>query len=197
MKRTPLKRGTSQLKRSGFKRTARASKLTAKGVKPPKLRKSTRAKKMGQKRALLEKYGLPQIPCSRWGTAKKPTDTDLLRGMLWTVFSKYIRQRDQHKTCITCGLPLSGDIQAGHYIPVGDSSVTMWFREDNVHGEHKNCNANWNEWHLVPMRKNLVKLYGEDHVALMDSYAGRKDSQKLEEIVYVDKIKHYQSLLLE
>lgn len=193
LKRTPLKRKTGLKARTPIKRV----KIDSKGVKPTKPRKSTRAKKMGQKKALCEKYGLPIIPCSRWGTAKKPTDTDLLRGMLWTVFSKYIRQRDQHKTCITCGLPLQGDIQAGHYIPVGDSSVTMWFREDNVHGEHANCNANWNDWHLVPMRKNMVRLYGEDHVSEMDSYAGRKDNTKLEEIVYVDKIKHYQSLLVE
>lgn len=197
LKRTPLARGTSQLKRSGFKHPTKRLKIASKGVKLPKPRKSTRAKKMGQKRELCEKYKLPIIPCSRWGTAKKPTNADLLRGMLWTVFSKYIRQRDRDKSCITCGLPLAGDIQAGHYIPVGDSSVTMWFREDNVHGEHSNCNANWNDWHLVPMRKNLVKLYGEDHVSEMDSYAGRKDSQKLEEIVYVDKIKYYQSLLVE
>lgn len=173
------------MKRSGFKRHPLGASKTKKTVK------SARAKKMAQKRALIEKYDLPSLPCSRWGTAKKPTDTDLLKGMLWTVFSKYIRQRDAEKNCITCNLPLVGDIQAGHYVPVGDSSVTMWFREDNVHGEHSNCNANWNEWHLVPMRKNMVRLYGEEHVSEMDSYAERKDSQKLEEIWYVNQIKFY------
>jgi hypothetical protein len=177
----------SKRARTSFKRAKRP--LTA--SKHKKTIQTTRAKKMGQKRALLEKYGLPSIPCSRWGTAKKPTNTDLLRGMLWYVFSKYIRERDAHKNCITCGLPLAGDIQAGHYVPVGDSSVSMWFREDNVHGEHANCNANWNDWHLVPMRKNMVRLYGEEHINHMDSYAGRKDSDKWEESDYVDLIKKY------
>lgn len=143
------------------------------------------------KRKLCEQYDLPIIPCSRWGTKKAPTRTDLLRGMAWTVFSKYIQERDAYKNCITCSQPLAGDIQAGHYVPVGDSSVTMWFREDNVHGEHSNCNADWNNWHLVPMRKNMVRLYGEEHVSEMDSYAGRKDSVKWEEEDYVRLIKQY------
>jgi hypothetical protein len=197
MKRSGFKqKATVPLKRTPLARISplKASKRPLGASKPKKTIKTTRAKKMGQKRALLEKYGLPQIPCSRWGTAKKPTNTDLLKGMLWTVFSKYIRERDKEMTCITCGNPLAGDVQAGHYIPVGDSSVTMWFREDNVHGEHANCNANWNDWHLVPMRKNMVRLYSEEHISQMDSYAGRKDSVKLEEIWYVDKIKYYYEL---
>lgn len=168
-------------------------KVAKQAKKPPK--KTTRAKKMEMKRKLCEQYELPIIPCSRWGTAKSPTRTDLLRGMLWHVFSAYIRKRDYDKNCITCNKPLNGDIQAGHYVPVGDSSVAMWFREDNVHGEHANCNANWNDWHLVPMRKNLVALYGEDHVAEMDTYVGRKSVADWDEQDYVDKIKHYLALI--
>ncbi len=194
MKRTPLARGVKQLKRSGFKtklatqyKNVSKGQISANKTKP----KSTRAKKMGQKKALLEKYNLPQIPCSRWGTAKRPTDTDLLRGMLWYVFSKHIRERDAYKNCITCSKPLDHTIQAGHYVPVGDSSVAMWFREDNVHGEHANCNADWNAWHLVPMRKNMVTLYGAEHIEEMDSYAGRKNSVDWSEQDYVDRIRKY------
>lgn len=172
--------------RSATKKASKVANLPSR-----KLSKTKRARKMGLKRKLCEQYGLPIIPCSRWGTAKAPTRTDLLRGMLWTVFSKYIRERDADKNCITCNLPLNGDIQAGHYVPVGDSSVSMWFREDNVHGEHANCNANWNDWHLVPMRKNLVKLYGEEHVDIMDSYEVRKASIDWSEEEYVSLIKKY------
>lgn len=193
LKRTPLKRKTALRAKTPLKRST----IVSKASKPTKTKQTSRSKKMAQKRALIEKYNLPSLPCSRWGTSKKTTDADLLRGMLWTVFSKYIRQRDVEKSCITCNLPLAGDIQAGHYVPVGDSSVTMWFREDNVHGEHSNCNANWNEWHLVPMRKNMVRLYGEKHVSEMDSYAGRKDAQKIDDMWYVDKIKYYHSLLVQ
>lgn len=185
MKRTPLKRKTTLRSRTTLKTSVRGK------SSPTRAKKTKRAKKMELKRILCEQYGLPIIPCSRWGTAKAPTRTGLLRGMLWHVFSAYIRKRDQWKPCITCNLPLDGNCQAGHYVPVGDSSVSMWFREDNVHGEHPACNRDFNGWHLVPMRKNMVRLYGEEHVSEMDSYAGRKDAVKWEESDYVARIKHY------
>lgn len=146
---------------------------------------------MDKKRRLCEQYGLPIIPHKRWGTAKDPTRTDLLRGMLWHLFSQYIRERDAEKNCITCNRPLNGDIQAGHYVPVGNSSIELWFREDNVHGEHANCNADFNGWHLVPMRKNMVRLYGEEHVAMLDALAGKKDTAKWDEMDYVELIRKY------
>jgi hypothetical protein len=121
---------------------------------------------MGQKRALLEKYNLPQILCSRWGTAKKPTNTDLLRGMLWTVFSFFVRRRDKDKPCVACG-KMCENKQAGHYLPVGNSSVATWFDEMNVHGECESCNA-FDSFHLIPMRKNLVRLYGEEAVEALE-----------------------------
>jgi hypothetical protein len=178
LKRTPLARISA----------TRSSKLTAEGAKPKKTAISTkRAKKMNLKRNLCEQYGLPIIPCSRWGTAKAPTRTDLLRGMLWTVFSKYIRERDKDKPCISCSKTF-GIKQAGHYLPVGNSSVGTWFDEMNVHGECEKCNA-FDTYHLVPMRKNLVKLYGEEAIEALDQ---RKNiSVKIEEIEYVDLIKKY------
>lgn len=189
MKRTPLKRKTqlkakTPLNRSNFARKAPLVKKTKSRTK--------RAKKMDKKRKLCEEYNLPILPCNRWGTAKQPTRTDLLKGMAWTVFSKHIRERDVEKPCITCGLPLAfGDIQAGHYVPVGNSSVELHFREDNVHGEHPACNADFQGWHLVPMRKNMVRLYGEEHVAELDALAGMKNSNKKDEQYFVDIIKRY------
>lgn len=156
---------------------------------------SSRAKKQEMKRKLCEQYDLPILPCSRWGTGKAPTRTDLLKGMLWTVFSAYIRNRDYSKDCITCNQPLLGNLQAGHYVPVGNSSIALWFREDNVHGEHPTCNADFQGWHLVPMRKNLVRLYGEERVAELDALAGKKDTVKWDEPVFVEKIKHYKALI--
>lgn len=178
------KLATPSLKRS--KRPLGASKRK-------KTVKSTRAKKMGQKRAILEKYNLPQIPCSRWGTAKRPTDTDLLRGMLWTVFSKYIRNRDKEKPCISCS-KLVEIKQAGHYLPVGNSSVGTWFDEMNVAGECEPCNG-FDTFHLVPMRKNLIKIYGEEAIEQLE--ARKNQAVKLDEIWYVDKIRYYLALMVE
>lgn len=154
--------------------------------------KTKRAKKMALKKSICEQYDLPTIPCSRWGTAKAPTRTDILRGMLWTVFSKYIRERDVQKPCITCGLPLSlGDIQAGHYAPVGGSPLSLWFAEDNVNGEHSACNADFHGWHLVPMRKNMILRYGEERVEEIDQIASSKEPVKWDEMEYVELIKKY------
>jgi hypothetical protein len=197
MKKTALKRGTSQMKRTGFTQSSR-QRLTkrttrpATGFKPKKAVKTKRAKKMLLKRTILEQYNLPSIPCSRWGTAKSPTRTDLLRGMLWTVYSKYIRKRDVGKPCITCAQRLDeGDIQAGHYAPVGDSPLSLWFMEENVNGEHPSCNADFNGWHLVPMRKNMVIKYGEDLVNTIDRIKESKMAVKWDEAQYVELIHKY------
>lgn len=147
---------------------------------------------MDRKRKLCEDYDLPIIQCRRWGTGKNPTRTELLRGMAWTVFSQYIRDRDMGKPCISCDIILElGAIQAGHYVPVGGSSIAMHFREDNVHGECPTCNADFHGWHLVPMRKNMVHIYGEDHVQRLDEEALRKSNFKPVEQYYVDIIRRY------
>lgn len=184
-RKTPL-RAKNGLKRTGFK--AKPKKTSGKRTSG----NTARSKKQARKKKLCEDYNLPIIPCSRWGTGKAPTRLELLRGMAWTVFSKFIRQRDVGKPCITCGKSCHfGDIQAGHYVPVGNSSVLLHFREDNVHGEHPACNADFHGWHLVPMRKNMVRLYGEEHVVELDALAGQKSSFKPDEQFFVDIIKKY------
>lgn len=182
-RKTPLK----------AKKPLRAKKSPSKSKKTAKTGKRTqRAKKMAMKRKLCEQYELPIIPCSRWGTGKSPTRTDLLRGMAWTVFSKYIRERDLGKPCITCGKPTEmGDIQAGHYVPVGNSSITLHFLEDNVNGEHPECNADFHGWHLVPMRKNMIRRYGVERVEELDALAEKKEAVKVDEQFFVDIIKKY------
>lgn len=144
---------------------------------------------MEMKAKLCEQYGLPNIPCQRWGTAKAPTRTDLLRGMLWTVFSAHIRERDKDQPCISCGQHHEAK-QAGHYVPVGNSSVVLWFLEENVNGECPSCNA-FDSWHLVPMRKNLIYKWGEGTVEWLDSLASQKSTVKLPEEYYVDLIRQY------
>jgi len=195
------------MKRSGFKQKARKplkrtalkartplkrAKLTATGSKPKKVTTTKRAKKMALKRQICEQYEFPIIPCTRWGTAKAPTRTDFLKGMLWTVFGKHVRERDVGKPCITCGKRLDfGDIQAGHYAPVGDSPLSLWFMEENVNGEHTACNADFHGWHLVPMRKNMVIRYGEELVNEIDRIKESKIAVKWEESEYVDRIRKY------
>lgn len=57
-----------------------------------------------------------------------------------TVFSLYIRTRDNF-TCFTCGR--KGDrnnIDNGHYIPRGACRLALYFHEDNCHAQCTYCN---------------------------------------------------------
>lgn len=151
--------------------------------------KTPRMKKMALKRELIERYDLPNLECQRWGRGKGATRTDILRGMLWNVFSKFIRRRD--KVCISCGRPKTfEELQAGHYAPVGGTSVELWFSETNVNGECEHCNA-FDAFHLVPMRKNMIAKYGLQIVENIDRIKKRKLSVKWEESQYIRRIKIY------
>ena len=199
MKRGTFKEKTYDEKLASLKEKQAKASLSRKPKKKPvrKARQASKSKsktslqsKIAKKKKLREKYDLPQITHTRWGTGKRPTDTDLLRGMLWTVFSKYIRDRDQEKPCISCGKTFDVK-QAGHFVPVGGSSVGLWFDEQNVHGECEGCNA-FDSFHVVPMRKNLVAMYGEELVESLE--ARRHQNVKLDDEWYVEKIKYYLEL---
>lgn len=183
MKRTPLLRKTPL--KSGGRIKSRSSK--------PK--KSPRAKKMELKRVLREQYNLPQIDNTRWGTAKAPTRSDILRGMLWTVFARYIRHRDAGR-CITCNaFKTYWELQAGHFAPVGGNDIELCFDEQNVNGECPTCNADFDGWHLIPMRRNLVVKYGEEAVRNIEKRREAKQAIKWEEGEYVKRIIYYHSQL--
>lgn len=179
MKRTPLNRYTP-LKSGG--------RINRSPLKP---KKTQRAKKMELKRTIIEQYGLPSLDCSRWGKAKAPTRQDILKGMLWTVFARYIRQRDAGH-CISCGFPkMYEELQAGHFAPVGGNDIELCFDEQNVNGECATCNADFDGWHLVPMRRNLVLKYGEEAVLKIEQRKNAKRAIKWDEAVYVEKIFYY------
>lgn len=157
------------------------------------MKKTPRQIKMELKRQICETYGLPIIPCSRWGTAKSAGRKDLLKGMLWHVFSKYIRMRDAGQ-CISCGrFKEYEELQAGHYAPVGGNDIELCFDEHNVNGECSTCNADFEGggWHLVPMRKMMIYKWGQKEVDRIDK---QKDMRKCiiwEEQEYVDRINKY------
>lgn len=87
------------------------------------------------------------------------------------VFNSFIRQRDSQDgyfTCISCGQtkPVS-EMDAGHYVPVNNGSF-LRFHEDNVHGECKGDNG-FNQFHLVPYRKNLIEKIGLERVEWLEA----------------------------
>ena len=58
---------------------------------------------------------------------------------LQVIFNRYIRDRDKDKPCVSCGKPLIGKFDAGHFYSVG-STPELRFNEDNVHGQCVECN---------------------------------------------------------
>jgi len=81
------------------------------------------------------------------------------------VFSEYIRQRDKG-ICFTCGKQQAWKLtDNGHYIRRG--VMLFRFNEKNCHCQCKRCNS-WMEGEKVIYRQNLVKLYGEGEVDMME-----------------------------
>ena len=48
-----------------------------------------------------------------------------------------IRLRDKHQPCISCGKPLEGKYDAGHFFQQQNNRSR--FNEDNVHGQCVHC----------------------------------------------------------
>ena len=88
-------------------------------------------------------------------------------------FNRYIRARDQHRDCISCGqgLPRDGDIggafDAGHYRSRGSASH-LRFDERNCHGQCKQCNR-WGAGRAVDYRIGLVERIGLENVEALEA----------------------------
>lgn len=89
------------------------------------------------------------------------------------IVNRYIRSRDSLKTtgsldycmCISCGkVKEFAEIQAGHYVAVGQSSL-LRFNEENINGQCSGCNC-WGHGMLAEYTINIDKKYGKD-TALM------------------------------
>ncbi len=109
-----------------------------------------------------------------------------LKKKAWTIFSKWIRNRDNN-TCITCGKSTPEvSIHAGHYCHNRES-----FNERNIHAQCMGCN--WRK--KGNMRYYTIKMiewYGIEYVKkLLES---EKTKPKLESAeFYLKIIKKYDS----
>ena len=76
-----------------------------------------------------------------WNIKKKKMKEELMTLKDWIkklqpIFNEYIRLRDHHEPCISCGTMNPPEWCAGHYLPRGNYP-SVRFDEDNV---HKQCN---------------------------------------------------------
>lgn len=126
---------------------------------------------------------------------KKKLTPGKLKKKLWTIFSKYIRERDGW-TCVTCGKVGEGSgIHAGHYITKSVGGLSLYFHEKNVHAQCYRCNihlsGNWTAY-----REFILRTYGEEVdkelMALKD-----KGYRTISVLEYENLIKEYEDKLKE
>lgn len=77
-------------------------------------------------------------------------------------FNAYIRARDAHLPCVSCGTYTAGQYHAGHYRTT-KAAPELRFDEANVHRQCAQCN-NFDSGNLVEYRINLVKRIGQVEV---------------------------------
>lgn len=117
---------------------------------------------------------------------------------LWTLFSKYIRERDKY-TCFTCGKHATGSaMHAGHFITGATCSPLLYFDETNVHAQCYHCNINLSgNW--VVYEKKMREKYGDKHVDGLKLRRTKEMGTKVYENFYQEKIEkikiHLQEML--
>lgn len=89
---------------------------------------------------------------------KKKKSLPKLKAECQMVFNAFIRNRDEDKPCISCGLPKQYK-QAGHYYPT-QGYDGLRFDEFNCHGECVGCNC-FDSGHLIAYGENLLNRIGK------------------------------------
>lgn len=88
-------------------------------------------------------------------------------------FNAYIRYRDRHQPCISCGAPppdmagFHAGRDAGHYRSVG-SAAHLRFDERNCHAQCVRCNQ-WGAGKAVDYRLGLIPRIGIEAVEALES----------------------------
>lgn len=88
-------------------------------------------------------------------------------------FNEWVRLRDHHLPCVSCGRHHQGQYHAGHYRTVG-SNPELRYEPLNCHKQCAPCN-NHKSGDIVNYRLELVRRIGADKVAWLE---GRHDAKK-------------------
>jgi len=102
----------------------------------------------------------------------RPRSWYLKEAQKW--FNKFIRLRDSHNPCISCGRHHQGQYHAGHYKTVG-AAPELRFEELNCHKQCAPCN-NHLSGNIVNYRPNLIKKIG---IAKVEWLEGSHEPLKL------------------
>jgi predicted nucleic acid-binding Zn ribbon protein len=107
--------------------------------------------------------------------------------LLQVAFNTFIRKRDQHKGCVSCGKPLTSKFDAGHFFSVG-SHPELRFDEDNVHGQCVPCNQH-KHGNLLEYAERLPQRIGVDRLEMLKARKGQVSKLSTPEIK--EKIQEY------
>lgn len=123
---------------------------------------------------------------------RRKDSTPDLKKKLDAVFSRYIRLRDMLPgttvfRCISCGMikPIT-QADCGHYL--NRQHMSTRFSEINCNAQCRSCNR-FDEGNMSGYRRGLVKKYGEQRVALLESQ--KNDTRKYTSFEYEALIAHY------
>lgn len=155
MKRSQIRRGTSQLKRSGFKRKPYILKRRSPTLKPRKL-------------------PAPKIP--RWVKAipeSQAHGSGTLQKRLWRLVSDFVRIRDWYRydgRCVATGRYIAhwtlGD--AGHFISWSKCNGMFKFDRSNIHLQSKSSNGWGDRDDWKAFEKELVRRVNPDIVEALE-----------------------------
>lgn len=84
-------------------------------------------------------------------------------------FNAYIRARDAHLPCVSCGCWKAIEWHAGHYMPVG-ARPELRFDEANVHRQCSVCNTT-RCGNRAPYRITLIARIGLDEVRRLERWS--------------------------
>lgn len=86
------------------------------------------------------------------------------------VFQKWIRERDEHHPCISCGSPTSNPYwDAGHF-KKAELYRGVIFNENNVHKQCRKCNF-YMDGNELNYRVGLIKKIGIEQVEELEQFA--------------------------
>jgi hypothetical protein len=112
------------------------------------------------------------------------------------VFQRFIRLRDSHLPCISCGNTKTNDWAGGHYFPAGIYSGFI-FDERNC---HKQCNTHCNKHlsgNLIEYRKGLIKRFDLAFVEQLESESNEKRNYKYSKNELIAKKLQYEIKIKE
>ena len=107
-------------------------------------------------------------------------------------FNEFIRYRDRHLPCISCGRHHDGQYHAGHYRTTG-ANPELRFNEDNCHRQCAPCN-NHLSGNLTAYRPALIAKIGQ---ARFDALMGPHELPKWKRDDYIRIRDEYRAKLKE